>query len=107
MSTKPSGKYVPPIKRASAPAIPEKIDFSDKNFPTLGVSSASTPKVQVGNLSDLIKEKIHKDELLELEKLKDTDIDVRDMTREQFLADGGVVLKIDRSKRYVYPPDTD
>jgi len=93
----PPRTYVPPIKRTES-KVPEQIDFSDKSFPSLGVSTPGVQKKPLVSLSDLIKNKIQKDSLLEEERMKNVDVDVRNMTREQFIADGGIILSINRSK---------
>ena len=99
--------YKPPIKRVTKPGakpeLPETLDFSDQNFPSLGKVELATTKR--ANLSEVIKEKIRLDELLEMEKLKEREVDHRKMTREELLADGWEILplkgleqfKIDRS----------
>ena len=99
--------YKPPNKRLTKPGakpeLPETLDFSDQNFPSLGQVQLPTTKRE--NLSEIIKEKIRLEELLEKEKLKEREVDHRKMTREDLLADGWAILplkgleqfKIDRS----------
>ena len=95
--------YKPPNKRSSKSELPEKLDFSDQNFPSLGQVKLRTATRE--NLSEIIKEKIRLEELLEKEKLKEREVDHKKMTREELLADGWAILtlkgleqfKIDRS----------
>jgi hypothetical protein len=99
--------YKPPSKRVAKPGakpeLPETLDFSDQNFPSLGQVQLATTKRE--NLSEKIKEQIRLEDLLNKEKLKEREIDHRKMTHEELLADGWAILplkgleqfKIDRS----------
>lgn len=96
--------YKPPNKRVVKPGeLPEKLDFSDQSFPTL--CHVNLPTTKRENLSEMIKEKIRLDELLEQEKLKGREVDHRKMSHKELLADGWAILplkglekfKIDRS----------
>ena len=95
--------YKPPNKRVTKAELPETLDFSDQNFPSLGQVKLTTATRE--NLSEIIKERIRLEEILEKEKLKEREIDHKKMTREELLADGWAILplkgleqfKIDRS----------
>jgi len=96
-------RYVPPNQRELVKANPEKVDTSEKNFPSLGQSksqkaSAKSEPIQKGSLSDMIKEKIKRDS-----ELNNQETDCEKMSYEQLAKDGWCVIHIP-SKTYLTGP---
>ena len=128
-STKVAGKYVPPSKRSGSDLkgtpVLEKIDMSDKNFPTLGAVPVkaptwgkhvvSKPEVKAEplaeplaqplavlekkeTLSDKIKEKIRLDAIAENERVSLDETDPWKMTDDQLVASGWVRLRMNSAR---------
>jgi len=96
-------RYIPPNQRELVKANPEKVDTSEKNFPSLGESktqkvSVKSELVQKGSLSDMIKEKIKKDS-----ELNNKETDCEKMSYEQLAKDGWCVIHIP-SRTYLTGP---
>ena len=95
-----STRYVPPSQRELVKADPEKVDTSEKNFPSLGQSKVQAkPGSTSGlSLSDMIKEKIKRDS-----ELNNGETDSDKMSYEQLAKNGWCVIHIP-SKTYLTGP---
>ena len=93
-------RYVPPSQRELVKANPERVDTSEKNFPSLGQSKAQAkPGSTSGlSLSDMIKDKIKRDS-----ELNNGETDSEKMSYEQLAKDGWCVIHIP-SKTYLTGP---
>jgi hypothetical protein len=101
-SVKLVGKYMPPSKR-SDPQI-EKIDMSDKNFPSLGFPTLHVPSLNLpinlsevekkDTLSDKIKEKMRLDAIAEYDRVNMVETNPWKMTEEQLAEEGWVRLNL-------------
>jgi len=102
------GKYIPPSKRSETdPVIPtvEKVDMSDKNFPSLGPSLGQVktikPAAILTSLSDRFKEGLRLDAIAEGERSKAPETDPLKMTGSELDADGWFVLNIQQKAQEI------
>ena len=93
-SAKIVGKYMPPSKRSDAPVQIEKIDMSDKNFPSLGQPVRLSEVEKKETLSDKIKEKMRLDAIAENGRANVVEKDHWSMTDEELAEAGWVRLRM-------------
>ena len=101
------GKYAPPSKRTKDEPPIIKVDFDDKNFPSLGkntISSVSPEENPRGILLDKIKERIRLDLLAEEEKAKNPEASYKKMSRAELIADGWAILSLASAKEIMLRP---
>ena len=104
---KVGGKYAPPSKRSKDEPPVLKVDFDDKNFPSLGtktISSVSSEESPKGMLLNKIKERIRLDLLAEEEKAKNPDRNHKKMSRAELIADGWAILSLASAKEIMSKP---
>jgi len=81
-------KYLPPIMRkgVAEPSV-TSLDFSSPAFPTLGNPSARSHVT--GGFKQKILDLLEKEALDEIERLRFSEIDIRKMSKEDKIKDGG------------------
>ena len=101
------GKYAPPSKRSKDEPPVIKVEFDDKNFPSLGtkaISSVSSEESPRGMLLEKIKERIRLDLLADEEKAKNPEHSYKKMSRAELIADGWSILSLASAKEIMLRP---
>ena len=96
-----ASKYMPPSKRSTSVQIVEKIDMSDKNFPSLNPLKAPTggkSDEKKETLSDKIKEKIRLDAITEELNANKDEVDPWKMNETELASAGWVRLRLSSAK---------
>ena len=96
-----ASKYMPPSKRSTSVQVVEKIDMSDKNFPSLNplnVPTGGKCDEKKETLSDKIKEKIRLDAITEELRANKEELDPWKMNETELANAGWVRLRLNSAR---------